>query len=51
MNYMLSTFAGHSRTRVLLGLCASSWLLLLSIDQLLYVIDPESLIEAGSREQ
>lgn len=49
MNYILSKFTGHSRTRILLVLCASSLLLDYSIDQLLYIIDPESLIEATSR--
>lgn len=49
MNYILSRFAEHSRTRVLTVLCATSFLLAFSIDQLLYVIDPESFIEAVSR--
>ena len=49
MNYVLSAFAGHSRIRILPVLCVSSWLLGVSIGELLYVIDPESTVEATSR--
>ena len=45
MNYCLSKFAGHSRIRILPVLCASSWLLGVSIGELLYVIDPENTVE------
>ena len=49
MNYCLSKFAGHSRIRILPVLCASSWLLGVSIGELLYVIDPENTVEATFR--
>ena len=40
--------AGHSRVKILSVLCASSWLLAFSLDELLYRIDPGNYVEATS---